>query len=213
MLEHARRRFNTVCIAVLLTTLLPATGHNQVLAGRDPQQVSLSVRIVLGTEDFKRQLQSTDGTTVPADEPALQALLEQAVRNGEVELLDQSRSLTTERQALEVATDLQVLFEQTDRGSELIKTVRVELAMTPQVPSAKNVALAVKLTTKLFTPVTAGTTAVLTSDSRSLRSSSLIPEGHTLLLGGMIANTDLLQPAKKQGKRRELLALITPQVN
>jgi hypothetical protein len=174
--------------------------------------VSLSVRIVLGTENFKRQLQSTDSTSVPTDEPALQALLDEAVRTGEVELLEESRSLTPERKAIEVATDLQVLFEQTDQGSELLKTVRVELAMTPQVPSAKNVALAVKLTTKLFTPTTAGDAAVLTSDSRSLRNNSLIPAGRTLLLGGMIANTDPLQPAKKQGKRRELLVLITPQV-
>jgi type II secretory pathway component GspD/PulD (secretin) len=80
------------------------------------------------------------------------------------------------------------------------------------VPSAKTVALTVKLTTKLFTPASVGDASVLTSDSRSLRSSALVPEGRTLILGGLIANTDPLQPAKKQGKRRELLVLITPQL-
>jgi type II secretory pathway component GspD/PulD (secretin) len=210
MFESIHPRCSAAGIAALLLTLLPATGYNQVLAARAPQQVSLSAWIVLGTEDFKRGLQSADGKTLSADEPAIQAMLDEAVQNGAAELLAQPKLLTTERVAAEITVDLQVPFERA--GQELIKTVRVELVMTPQIATAKDVALMVRLTSKLLTPATVSGTEVLTSDSRSLKSSALLPEGRTLILGGLIAGSDDLQLSKQKGKRREVLVLITPKV-
>lgn len=212
MRHSSSLRFTAIRLVAMFVVILPVLGHTQA-ARRYPRDVNINAWVVLATEDFRRELQSAGGAANLADVAVTRALLESASRSGDAQVVCQPVLMTPERTAADFGIDLLLPFERTNgtgNVERLEKQVRLALVFTPQFATDKDIALSVRVTTQFNEPATTDKAEVLVADARSLKSSALLPEGRTLVLGGVLNVPEPLRLAAAQGKRRELLVLVVP---